>query len=379
MDGDLPPATSSRGAAIEKAGERANPPSPNSPASNLKSSATTPRTSLSASPSPLLMLDPPSTDLLDDVFGSDSFEQDSSNNIPDSRLKSAKEGFGPNLLLDTTSTKYENHPSDIPRLRSVHATAGYRDGVAAARDAAVQGGFDEGYLLGATLGIRVGVLVGLMEGLLEGLNGRENEDQSTIKLERGEKYDADIQRGLDVEVQVSYTEEKDIEGVSSSNSPPQAQQEAVGQSATPVSRRSNLHKAVTAEGNSSSRVREALKQMHAELAASNLLGQSYINADGTWKWAIDCLVNAEHGQRGINQEDQPDDILSDTKHTCAQDTSAASNELGSQVEEAVDMETVADAHPLIRKWTSITRRWMDWTQIRRDFMPSEKEKPVLGG
>ncbi|MCJ1440829.1 MAG: Essential protein Yae1, N terminal [Stictis urceolatum] len=61
--------------------------------------------------------------------------------------------------------------SDIPRLRTTHTTAGYRDGIASARDEAVQPGFDEGHLLGAAIGIRAGYLIGVMEGIVAGIEG----------------------------------------------------------------------------------------------------------------------------------------------------------------------------------------------------------------
>jgi hypothetical protein len=59
-----------------------------------------------------------------------------------------------------------SEPSEIPRMRSVHSTAGYRDGLTAAKGKTIQDGFDEGYSLGATVGLRVGAILGVLEGLL---------------------------------------------------------------------------------------------------------------------------------------------------------------------------------------------------------------------
>ena len=56
-------------------------------------------------------------------------------------------------------------PSDISRLRSTHATAGYRDGISKSKTQSLQPGFDEGYSLGAVFGLRVGYLLGALEGL----------------------------------------------------------------------------------------------------------------------------------------------------------------------------------------------------------------------
>lgn len=56
-------------------------------------------------------------------------------------------------------------PSDIPRLRSTHATAGYRAGISSSKTRSLQPGFDEGYSLGAVIGLRVGYVLGALEGL----------------------------------------------------------------------------------------------------------------------------------------------------------------------------------------------------------------------
>jgi len=61
-------------------------------------------------------------------------------------------------------------PSDIPRLQQEHETAGYRDGITAAKATSVQAGFDEGYGLGATIGLRAGELLGVLEGLVNAVS-----------------------------------------------------------------------------------------------------------------------------------------------------------------------------------------------------------------
>ena len=60
-------------------------------------------------------------------------------------------------------------PSDIPRLRSRHVTAGYREGIAASKDQHIQAGFDEGYSLGAEIGSRIGWCLGALEGICKAL------------------------------------------------------------------------------------------------------------------------------------------------------------------------------------------------------------------
>ncbi|CAF9903771.1 MAG: Essential protein Yae1, N terminal [Alectoria fallacina] len=56
-------------------------------------------------------------------------------------------------------------PSDIPRLRSTHSTAGYRAGISTSKQRSVQPGFDQGYSLGAVFGLQVGYILGVLEGL----------------------------------------------------------------------------------------------------------------------------------------------------------------------------------------------------------------------
>ena len=56
-------------------------------------------------------------------------------------------------------------PSDIPRLRGTHSTAGYRAGISTSKEQTLQPGFDEGYSLGAVFGLRVGYILGALEGL----------------------------------------------------------------------------------------------------------------------------------------------------------------------------------------------------------------------
>jgi hypothetical protein len=60
---------------------------------------------------------------------------------------------------------HQQEVSDIPRLSQAHTTAGYRDGITAAKARTAQQGFDEGYGLGATIGARAGQLLGVLEGL----------------------------------------------------------------------------------------------------------------------------------------------------------------------------------------------------------------------
>ncbi|KAL9607310.1 MAG: hypothetical protein Q9167_007769 [Letrouitia subvulpina] len=70
--------------------------------------------------------------------------------------------FSDSPPLDGSAT-HSGEVSDIPRLRSTHITAGYREGISASKDQALQPGFDEAYPLGAILGLRVGYILGVLE------------------------------------------------------------------------------------------------------------------------------------------------------------------------------------------------------------------------
>ncbi|KAK3700400.1 Essential protein Yae1, N terminal [Vermiconidia calcicola] len=94
------------------------------------------------------------TDPLDDVFGS---APSSPTTIPTDHQQRHSQ--------DTPLRNDDTHPSDIPRLRTQHTTAGYRDGLSTSKESHVQAGFDEGYALGAELGLRGGWVLGVLEGL----------------------------------------------------------------------------------------------------------------------------------------------------------------------------------------------------------------------
>jgi hypothetical protein len=71
-----------------------------------------------------------------------------------------------------------NEPSDIPRLRSAHSTAGYRDGISSAKSTTIQEGFDEGYSLGAVMGLEVGIILGVLEGIRNAIQDIESDQAS---------------------------------------------------------------------------------------------------------------------------------------------------------------------------------------------------------
>ena len=85
-------------------------------------------------------------------------------------------------------------PSDIPRLRSSHSTAGYRDGISTSKELSLQPGFDEGYSLGAVFGLRVGYILGALEGLCSA-HLQESEERKRCK-----KLVKEARETLDIEI-----------------------------------------------------------------------------------------------------------------------------------------------------------------------------------
>jgi hypothetical protein len=99
---------------------------------------------------------------LDDVFGSES----------DSFPASGDDGNATAVVTSLDRPGSPRHPSDMRRLETEHATAGYREGISTAKEKTVQAGFDEGFSLGATIGLAAGQLLGMLEGIDDALKSR---------------------------------------------------------------------------------------------------------------------------------------------------------------------------------------------------------------
>lgn len=96
-------------------------------------------------------------DPLDDVFGS----------TPASPALNGQDDAAGHLHQARSSAA---DPSDIPRLRSLHITNGYREGIAVSKEKHMQEGFDEGYSLGAEIGLKAGWCLGALEGVWHALS-----------------------------------------------------------------------------------------------------------------------------------------------------------------------------------------------------------------
>ncbi|KAF2146342.1 uncharacterized protein K452DRAFT_305284 [Aplosporella prunicola CBS 121167] len=141
---------------------------------------------------------------LDDVFGDSSDDNDDDNDDGGVQQRS---NANADANGDNDAPSARRTVSDIPRLRSVHVTAGYRDGIASSKSAHVQAGFDEGYPLGAVLGLRAGWLLGVLEGVAVALRGVGGE-----RFEVARDRVRDARRELDVGV-LCGEEYFDAEGV----------------------------------------------------------------------------------------------------------------------------------------------------------------------
>ncbi|KAJ3805425.1 hypothetical protein EV368DRAFT_69488 [Lentinula lateritia] len=75
------------------------------------------------------------------------------------------EEAGPDTLRDTEWSK----------MSSEFTTTGYREGITAGKEAAVQEGFDTGFAtIGTPIGREIGMLRGMVSALLASINGNEN-------------------------------------------------------------------------------------------------------------------------------------------------------------------------------------------------------------
>ncbi|KAL1634551.1 Essential protein Yae1, N terminal [Neofusicoccum ribis] len=109
-----------------------------------------------AAPAPLPIVPATTSSQLDDIFGCSPPHD----GAPHTVARGEEDGAAPH-----GRTAPSRDVSDIPRLRSVHVTAGYREGLAESKAGYVQHGFDEGFPLGAVLGVKVGWVLGVLEGV----------------------------------------------------------------------------------------------------------------------------------------------------------------------------------------------------------------------
>ncbi|EKG11641.1 Essential protein Yae1 [Macrophomina phaseolina MS6] len=135
---------------------------------------------------------------LDDIFGC-SPPQD------DALISDIGDREGRSEIMQGEPVSSGADVSDIPRLRSTHVTAGYRDGISESKAGHVQQGFDEGFPLGAVLGIKAGWVLGTLEGVAVALRavalrkGKSDErKEAADAFERARKLLVMARKELDI-------------------------------------------------------------------------------------------------------------------------------------------------------------------------------------
>ena len=130
--------------------------------------------------------------LLDDVFSESTVEPTNGSALLDDVFSDSRPSSPTGTAPETLQP---SEPSEIPRLRTIHTTAGYRDGIASSKIASLQPGFDEGYSLGAVLGLRVGNMLGIIDGIsnaLRDVKGMEEERGRILELSGQAKQELDL-------------------------------------------------------------------------------------------------------------------------------------------------------------------------------------------
>ncbi|KAF2229538.1 hypothetical protein EV356DRAFT_510813 [Viridothelium virens] len=170
-------------------------------------------------------------------------------------------------------------PSEIPRLRSTHINAGYRDGISSSKVRYVQDGFDEGYSLGATIGLKAGFVLGVAESLMKALGRRR----------------LIVRKGLSSTTTATFGSSQVSDGK---------------QEHSRLKQREDLeHK----RGKMLVEAEAVRAEASKELAVPSLFGRQYFGEDGVWTYDVPGK------------------------------------------EEEVTFVEIADAHPLIEKWTKVIR------------------------
>ncbi|MCJ1420763.1 Essential protein Yae1, N terminal [Xylographa parallela] len=252
---------------------------------------------------------PPQSDLLSDIFSS-------SPSPPPSHFPHPS----------NPDSYHATHPSDIPRLRSQHSTAGYRDGLSASKTPALQPGFDEGYTLGAVLGLKAGELLGVLEGVCTALRAQGSA--------RGRAESGSAARSGSGSRSGKAASDRDgaLPSVVAVDAEPAV---SVQEPTTDYERLMRLR-----------------HQAAAELYLQRIFGAEFWGPDGLWSWVVP--VPTEGSDLG--------DVERGSAATLA--TEAAG--------EDVTFETVAAAHPLIRKWSALVQEVMRKWGVREGVWAGEE-------
>ena len=258
----------------------------------------------------------------------------------------------------------------------MHVTAGYRDGIAVAREKAVQGGFDEGWILGAALGMRAGYVLGVMEGIVAAIGpdadtGKEGNDAVRESRERLREAGNEmvIVRREREEVGGEFKADGLVEGSC-------GEDVGKGRKAGADVNRSSTSAQEETEQDLSRRAATVFAQMQHELQITSLLSSAYINEDGTWKWAVEGLDHPDHSRISGLSILQGNERTTISEHASQDVKTGTTPELETRVpeekaqeegeKEIVGVDQVAAGHPLIRKWSYVVNVWAETLGVYRE-------------
>jgi hypothetical protein len=244
---------------------------------------------------------PTTSSLNDDIFGSDDDDDDDehtpaptrSSPLPTTNSRTATTTPPPT----TASTTKES--VDTKKLRQIHTTAGYRDGISTSKSLHIQTGFDEGFSLGAVIGSKAGFLLGVLEGVVRAVVS----SSPPVKVVQVKSVAGTVNASLaDLNLRGKGKEEQDGKGVQ------------VEEGAEKKEELFNLFKSA--------------KQ---DLALTRLFGKEYFGPDGIWLFHV-----------GKNKDKISPSITEEAKTNDTDTTDDA--------EEEILFTHVCAAHPMIQKW-----------------------------
>ena len=277
------------------------PPSP--PSHPLSDIYPSPSTSPSPSLAPISILppSPPST------AHSTSSAHHTLPTPQDTTAPSTTEGSTVSPPLNVRIREHDTIISDIPRIRQIHSTAGYRDGITEGKAETIQQGFDEGVSLGGEFGLKVGELEGLVVGVVDALRARirANDVQNAAGSQSTRGRISEDEEDNVVELKIRR-------GASSEAT---EQEGTFDESSGGAGRPDTLL----------SRFQKLLNELRAALSVENIFAREYFDEQGVWKYP-----------------------LSGSSGSPLNTTNAESG--GEDEAEGISFKDVVAAHPLLRDW-----------------------------
>ena len=220
-----------------------------------------------------------------------------------------------------SSSNFAGDISDIPRLRSIHITSGYRDGIATGKMQSVQAGFDEGYSLGAVLGLKAGWILGVLEGLIA-VSASRKQSERCRKVED----EKDAGRGYN---RLRISMQGNIQGAKNGESTRKlSEAQALFLQSSPGTNRDQYDL---------SQLQALQVEARKGLATTELFGNEFFGEDGIWRF----------------------------------DVPSASGASGEEI--AVGFEEIAAAHPTIKTWTNTVFQLMERIGITEDLIDQVRE------